>query len=56
MTEQGNSAFVVRMPVALHEAIKAKAVQEDRSMASVIRRALRAYIGEGLASVSQASR
>lgn len=56
MTEQGGSALLVRMPTALHEAIQAKAVQEDRSMAAVVRQALRAYIGEGLASVSQASR
>jgi len=35
---------MVRMPPDLHEAIKAKAASEERSMAQTIRYALRLYV------------
>lgn len=35
---------VVRMPVELHEAIKARAAQDERSVAQAIRFALRQYV------------
>lgn len=35
---------VVRMPPDLHEAVKAKAASEERSMAQAIRWALRCYV------------
>lgn len=38
------SAVVVRMPRSLHEAVKAKAAREERSMAQAIRYALREYV------------
>lgn len=38
--------LVVRMPADLHAAIKARAEQDERSMAATIRYALRLYIGE----------
>ena len=34
---------VIRMPADLHQAIKAKAASEERSMAQAIRHALRIY-------------
>lgn len=36
-------AVVIRMPRELHEAIKAKAAKEERSMAQAMRYALRQY-------------
>ena len=39
-------AVVIRMPADLHEAIKAKAADEERSMAQAIRHALRTYIAQ----------
>lgn len=38
------ASIVVRMPAALHAAVKAKAAQEGRSMAETMRRALRLYV------------
>ena len=35
---------VIRMPAELHQAVKAKAASEERSMAQAIRFALRQYI------------
>lgn len=46
MTEQGNSSVIVRMPVALHDAIKARTVYEDRSMSGLIRTVLRTYLAQ----------
>ena len=37
---------VVRMPADLHEAVKAKAAREERSMAQAIRHAIRIYVNE----------
>lgn len=37
-------AVVIRMPNALHAAIKAKAAAEERSMAQTMRHALRRYV------------
>jgi hypothetical protein len=34
----------VRLPVDLHEAVKARSVQEDRTMAQTVRVALRYYL------------
>lgn len=38
--------LLVRMPADLHEAVKVAAVNEDRSMAQVVRAALRDYTGQ----------
>lgn len=38
---------VIRMPAELHEAVKAKAASEERSMAQAIRYALRQYLEKG---------
>jgi hypothetical protein len=38
--------LVVRIPADLHAAVKERAEQEDRSMAAVIRVALRRYIAQ----------
>ena len=38
--------LLVRMPPDLHAAVKAAAEAEDRSMASVVRQALRQYVDE----------
>lgn len=35
---------VIRMPAELHEAVKAKAAREERSMAAAIRYAIRCYV------------
>lgn len=40
---QQPQAVVIRMPRELHEAIKAKAAREERSMAQAMRFALRQY-------------
>lgn len=40
---QGLRPTLVRLPPDLHEAIKAKAAAEERSMAQAIRHALRLY-------------
>lgn len=40
----GTVELVVRLPADLHQALKARAEQEDRSMAAVIRQALRRYV------------
>jgi hypothetical protein len=40
----GQAELVVRLPVDLHAAIKERAEAEDRSMAAVIRLALRQYV------------
>lgn len=37
-------ALVVRLPRDLHERLRRQAVAEERSMAAVVRRALRAYM------------
>lgn len=36
--------FTVRLPVALHDALRARAQQEDRRLAQTLRAALRAYL------------
>jgi predicted HicB family RNase H-like nuclease len=36
---------MVRMPAYLHEALKVKAAQEERTMAQAIRYALKEYVG-----------
>ena len=36
--------LLVRMPPELHEAVKATAEKEDRTMAAVVREALRCYV------------
>jgi predicted DNA-binding protein len=38
------TALLVRMPARLHNAVKATATREDRTMASVVREAVREYI------------
>jgi len=38
--------LLVRMPAWLYDAVKATAAQQDRTMASVVREALRAYTKE----------
>lgn len=38
---------VIRMPSELHDAVKAKAAAEERSMAQAIRYALRTYVQDG---------
>lgn len=43
MTKQELRPTLVRLPPDLHEAIKAKAAAEERSMAQAIRHALRIY-------------
>lgn len=44
MTANGYQATYVRLPVELHEAIKRRSVEEERTMAQTIRYALRAYL------------
>ena len=39
-----NTAVLVRLPVALHRAVKKRAANEERSMAQMIRYALRLYV------------
>ena len=36
----------VRLPPALHDQLRQRAVEEDRSMSQVIRRALRLYLSQ----------
>ena len=36
--------LVVRLPVTIHEELKAKAVEEDLSVAQVVRRAVKRYL------------
>lgn len=45
-TPEGWCGVLVRMPVELRAALKAKAVRDDRTMAQAIRYALRLYVGE----------
>jgi len=40
----GDQPTYVRLPKELHEAVKSRAVEEDRSMAQTIRVALRYYL------------
>lgn len=35
-----------RIPPALHDALRRRAVDEDRSVSAVIRAAIRAYLGD----------
>lgn len=41
----GDVPIVIRISEDLHAAIKDRAVEEERSMAQVMRRALRQYLG-----------
>lgn len=36
----------VRLPPDIHEAVRLRAIEEDRSMAQVVRKALRRYLTE----------
>lgn len=36
--------LVVRVPVELHQAMKAQAVREERTLSQVVRRAIRLYL------------
>jgi predicted DNA-binding protein len=38
--------LAIRMPPELHEELRERAVAEDRPMASIVRTALKAYLGE----------
>lgn len=44
----GGKPIVIRISDELHAAIKARAAEEERPMAQVMRRALRQYVGEDL--------
>jgi predicted DNA-binding protein len=49
--------LLVRMPAELHEAVKTTAAREDRTMAQVVREALRNYTAAPApTSVSRAAR
>lgn len=41
---QLNRQVIVRMPAELHDAVKAFAAENDRTMAQEVRRALRMYL------------
>lgn len=43
-TPEGWRLVVVRMPADLHDAIRAKAAADERSMAQAMRHALRLYV------------
>jgi plasmid stability protein len=43
-TNQNDVVLVVRLPHDLREALKERAAQEDRSVASLLRTAARAYL------------
>ena len=47
IAEKDLQQVVVRMPSALHAAIKERADQDERSMAQTIRHALRLYLRSG---------
>lgn len=38
--------LMVRLPSELHDALKQQAINEERSMSQIVRRALRAYIAQ----------
>lgn len=40
---------IVRMPTEMHQAVKARAAAEERSMAQTVRRAVRMYLQAGVA-------
>lgn len=42
--------FLVRLPTDLHRAVKAAAIAQDRSMAQVVRAALRLYLASETSS------
>lgn len=44
VTQADATQILVRMPIDLYEEVKARAVDEDRSMAQTIRQALRRYL------------
>ena len=46
-------AFLVRIPRELRDALEARATAEDRSMRSVVERALRAYLTEAPATTAR---
>ena len=48
--DEETTAFTMRLPVELHEAVKRCAVSEDRTVAQTIRVALRDYLSEHAAS------
>lgn len=44
---RASQPLVVRLPIDMHEQVKRQADQEERTMAQVVRRALRAYLTGG---------
>lgn len=44
MSQMPLQPTMVRLPVDLHEAVKARAERDDRTMASTIRRAVKQYL------------
>lgn len=47
-TRNATVAIVVRLPLELRDALTERAAAEDRSVASLMRRAARAYLDGGL--------
>ena len=47
---QNDVAVIVRLPAELREALKARAAAEDRSVASLLRRAARLYLHQAEAT------
>lgn len=43
-TTKANQALVVRLPLEMHEQVKRQADEEERTMAQIVRRALRDYL------------
>jgi predicted DNA-binding protein len=45
MASDNDHALTLRLPEDLHEELKKRAEQEDRTIASVLRQAAKAYLG-----------